>query len=125
MATKVFKLACLATALVCAALFLLLLFSANTYIQLYGVSGHDSADFLGRRAAPVFLGIAVMSWMLREAGPSAARSAVCYGLGLAFIGIAITGLFEYGRGVASWTIGVAALSEILLGALFLIAARAK
>lgn len=118
-----FRLAATLTAIVCAVLFVIFLLAPQSYSAGYGVPGDAAGEFLGRRASPLLLGLAVMLWSGRNAPASPLRSAVCYGVGVCFAGIAFTGLYEYGRNVASITIVVAAGLEMVVAAVFLLAAR--
>lgn len=118
-----FKLASILTALLCAALFPLLLISPADYVQTYGLLADAGADFLGRRASPMFLGLAVLLWLARDAPPSPLRRAISLGLAATWAGIAVTGLYEYGRGTADVLIVGAAAVEMVLAFLFLAAAK--
>ncbi|MEY1555935.1 hypothetical protein AB3Y40_09915 [Yoonia sp. R2331] len=119
----IFRFAAIATAIVCAVLFVTFLLFPGSYAGTYSVPTNASAEFITRRSSGVFLGLAVMLWMGRNAPDSPLRRAVCYGLFAIFAGIAATGCYEYARGFASVSILVAALGELVLAGLFLRAAR--
>lgn len=112
------------TALICAVLFALLLLSPASYVGTYGVGADAGGMFMVRRASPMFLGFAVMLWLARNTGPSPLRNALSWGIAAAFAGVALTGMFEYLRGVASGAILIAAAGEMLIAVLFARAAKA-
>ncbi len=118
-----FRFACSVTALVCAVLFVIFLLVPGSYSGTYGVPTNASAEFVTRRASGLFLGLAVLLWMGRDAPDSPLRRAVCYGVFAIFAGIAATGCYEYARGFANGVILIAALGELVLAGLFLRAAR--
>jgi hypothetical protein len=64
-----FALLCIATAVLCAVLFAVFLIAPGLYVGLYGAPADAGATFLGRRASPLFLGLAVFFWVLRDIGP--------------------------------------------------------
>ncbi len=105
-------------AVVCLVLFGLLMGWPGSYTGTYGVAGDAGATFMARRASPMFLGLAVMLWMVRDAGAGPSRRAIGLGIAVMFAGIAATGLFEYARGVANHAIVVAAVAEIAIAAAF-------
>lgn len=97
----------------------------GAYVENYGVPADDGAVFLGRRASPMFLGLALMLWMARDATAGTARTGVCVGVACMWIGIGMTGLFEFARGAASISIVVAAVGEFFLAGLLLLAVRSQ
>ena len=118
-----FRWAAMATAILCKALFVVFLIWPGSYVEAYGVTADRGADFLGRRAAAMFLGLAVILWITRNDAPTPSRQAISYGIATVFAGIAFTGLFEFGRGNAGINIVVAAAGEMLIAFVFLVAAR--
>lgn len=104
-------------------LFIVFVVLPGNYLAVYGVPANAASEFTARRAAPVFLGLAVMIYLIRDAGPGPVRDAVCTGLAIVFAGIAFMGLFEYGRGYASFNIVVAACAEMTAAAVLLLARR--
>ena len=56
-----FTLLCIATAVLCAVLFAVFLIAPGAYMALYSVTADASAVFIGRRASPLFLGLAVVA----------------------------------------------------------------
>jgi hypothetical protein len=118
-----FRIAASVTAVVFLALFVILLVAGRAYVTTYGVTPGDGAAFLARRAAPLFAGLAVILWMLRDLPVGAARDGICYGLALIWFGIAATGIFAFASGQASGTILIAATAEVIGGLVFLIVRR--
>ncbi len=112
-------------AAVCAVLFVVLLVSPATYVGTYGVVADAGADFMVRRASPMFAGLALLLWFARDATPSVLRTGVTASVALTFAGIALTGISAFQGGVASAMILVAAFGELLLAALLLIANRRR
>ncbi|SEQ20122.1 hypothetical protein SAMN05428995_103197 [Loktanella sp. DSM 29012] len=115
-----FHLICLATAVICLGLFCVLLISPGLYVGLYAQPDAGAA-FMGRRAAPIFLGLAVLMFVLRDTAPGALRDAVAFGMAATWAGIALTGIWSYGMGQASYAILVAAGIEFAMAAAFVIA----
>ncbi len=118
-----FRLASVVSAILSLALFPLLLLNSGFYVQSYGVTADAGADFLGRRASPMFLGLAVLLWMGRGIGAGAARDAICYGMAAMWAGIAATGIYEFSVGTAQPMIVAAAALELVLAMAFLVARR--
>lgn len=115
-----FRIVSALSALLCLALFPLLLFNSGFYVESYGVAADAGADFLGRRASPMFLGLAVLLWLGRDTAAGSARDAVCLGMAAMWAGIAATGLYEFAIGTAKPTIVLAAIAELALAAGFVI-----
>ncbi|WP_019955081.1 hypothetical protein [Yoonia vestfoldensis] len=118
-----FRIAAGVTAVVFLVLFVILLVAGRAYVTTYGVAPSDGADFLARRAAPLFAGLAVMLWLLRGLPVGTARDGVCYGLATVWFGIAATGVYEFTMGQAEATILIAATAEVIGGAVFVLVRR--
>ncbi|MCF7700786.1 hypothetical protein [Loktanella sp. M215] len=116
-----FAVLCVATSVLCVALFAVFLVSPGHYIALYGVAPDAGAAFLGRRAAPLFLGLAVFFWVLRGTGPGPLRDGTVWAAALTFGGIAVTGIWTYASGSASRAILVAAGLELAIALTFVMA----
>jgi len=99
-------------------LFVLLAFLPATYVATYGVEGDAGAIFMGRRASPMFLGLALLMWQVRDAPASSLRSTICWAMAVLFAGIAVTGIIEYLNGTAGAVILISALGELIVAALF-------
>ena len=87
-------------------------------LRLMGLKGDAGAIFMGRRASPMFLGLALLMWQLRDAPASSLRSTICWAMAVIFAGIAVTGIIEYLNGMAGAVILLAALGELIVTALF-------
>jgi hypothetical protein len=83
--------------------------------KLFQVQGNESAFFISRRAAMLFLGIASFLWLGRNATHSELRQAICVGLSLSMFALAILGVFEFVRGFVGMGIFVAVLTETVIG----------
>lgn len=93
--------------------FFLLVFPEPIF-YLFNVAGNDSAYFISRRAAMLFLGFAVISWLSRNAQPSATRQAISLGIAMSMFGLAILGMLEFLRDYAGGGIFMAASAELFL-----------
>ena len=100
------------------ALFLTLLFAPQIIIWLFGVPQSETAELLARRAAMLFLGFAVISWSARNAPPSPLRSGISLGVVAAMVGLACTGIYEFSRDFASWSILLAVVGECAFALIF-------
>ncbi|MBB5721572.1 hypothetical protein FHS72_001184 [Loktanella ponticola] len=113
-----FRIACTAAAVLLAGLFVIMLVSAQSYAGRYGVFSGVGGDFLGRRASPAFLGLAMLLWLLRDHGDVQVQRAVCYSAIAVFGGIAVTGFWAYFDGTASGRVAVIALLDAAAAAVF-------
>ena len=118
-----FRVAATMAAALSAALFLFLLIAPATFVELYGASGDAGAEFMGRRAAPIFAGLAIVFWLGRNADDSPLRRAVSLGSAIIFSGVALTGVWAFADGSAGWVILASAAAELSLGVLFALASR--
>ena len=116
-----FGLLCAATSALCVILFAVFVVAPGGYASLYGVAAGTGGLFLGRRAAPLFLGLAVFFWALRGVGPGPLQDATAWAAAATFIGIAVTGVWAWLGGTASFAILVAAALEVAIGLAFLMA----
>ncbi len=108
-----------ATAFVASALCVILLVAPEFIHFLFSVEGNGAAYFFGRRAGLLFLGLAVLCWVGRKAVHSPSRQAICLGLAVSMIALALLGMGEYLRGYAGPGIGLAIVTETIIGASFL------
>ena len=109
-----FRLTCSLLALVWFVLFAVLCIAPALYAPTYGIEASEGVQFITRRASPMFLGFATLLWALRDEAPSRLRDMVVIAMVVAFIGISLTGLYDFVRGYASQTIAIAALLETLM-----------
>ncbi|WP_224824658.1 hypothetical protein [Cognatishimia sp. MH4019] len=107
-----FRLAITLNGLLFAGLFLVLCFVPTVYLTGYGITTEDSAQFITRRASPMFLGLTYMMWAIRDLAPSPARSAVTDGTAILLLGIAATGLYSLATGAVGPKILVGVAVEI-------------
>lgn len=114
-----FKLISRLVALVCAVLFVMFLFVPQFYSPTYGVQTDVSGLFMTRRAAPMFLAPIILLWLASSAPHSPLRDAIAIAVAVMFAGVAATGVFAWGQGIASGMIVVAAAAELLIAALLL------
>lgn len=110
-----FKNVSILTAIVTLSLFMVLLWFPGVILYLFNLPAHESAAFISRRAAILFLGIGVLSWGIRDAEPSATRQAICLGLLVMMLGMATLGIVEFLRGAAGLGIVLAIVVELFLG----------
>jgi hypothetical protein len=105
-------------AIVIALLFLVLaftwMFAPQRLLMEWGIALTPSASVVGRRAAALYAGVAIMFWSARNAEPSPARSALIKGLAVACLMLASLGVFEWTTGHATPGILVAAFIEVML-----------
>ena len=67
---------------------------------------------MARRAAMLFLGVAVVTFLSRETPPSQLRANLCLGLAIMMAGLAAVGVFEFIRGAVGLGIWLAIVTEI-------------
>ncbi|MFK5978973.1 MAG: hypothetical protein QM488_08825 [Rhizobiaceae bacterium] len=113
-----FKNVSLAAAAVSSALFLCLLFLPDLIFFIFGIEGGEVARLMSRRAAMLFLGLATISYLGRDAPHSVLRQAVCMGMAACMAGLAIVGIFEFVRGFAGIGIFLAVATEIAFATVF-------
>lgn len=106
------------TAVAALVLCVILLSVPEVIFELFNVDDNSSAFFFGRRAAMLFLGIAVLSWVGRNASHSESRQAICLGLATSMLALAILGIFEYLRGFAGVGILLAVITEVCLFSMY-------
>lgn len=111
------------TGLFALALGVLLLVAPQAYLSLYVQIEGVQSLFAAQRLAPAIAGLGALLLLARsaEAGPFASRFAAL--TSLVWFGVAATGVYHFTSGVAGPAILVAAASEVVLGLLFLLAAR--
>ncbi len=113
-----FKTVSMVTAVAALVLCVILLSVPEVIFELFNVDDNSSAFFFGRRAAMLFLGIAVLSWVGRNASHSESRQAICLGLATSMLALAILGIFEYLRGFAGVGILLAVITEVCLFSMY-------
>lgn len=103
---------------VASVLAILLITYPNVLFLLFGIEPENGAYFIGRRAAMLFLGIAILTWATRHIAHSEARQAICLSMCTSMLGLALLGTFEYLRGVAGIGIVLAVLTEVIFAILY-------
>ncbi len=106
-----------------AALFLTLLFVPDLVFWLFQIPASESAAFLSRRAAILFLGFGILMWLVRNTENSPANRAICIGWGTAMTALAILGTLEFVRGFAGGGIFIAVFIEAFIGVSYLLLAQ--
>lgn len=85
----------------------------------WGVELSTAAGLVGRRAAALYAGIAVMFFMARNAAPSTIRTALNYGMITSCTMLALLGAYEFATGHATNGILAAIFIEVALVLAFL------
>lgn len=94
------------------------LFAGRFMLKQWGLDATDASLVMCRRMGAVYLGLALLFFLGRSAGPSELRSAVCAGLGIAIGLLACLGLFELMSRRVSKGILVSTVVETLLSTSF-------
>lgn len=98
------------TSLLFVYLFVTLTFYPESFGSDVGLEAHESAFIIGRRAAVIFFGLAVLTFFGGRAPASPARQAICLGVGCVMLGLAIMGTYELIRGA----LGIAIIQAIII-----------
>jgi hypothetical protein len=113
-----FKMMALVTTFAGGILGLRFIFAGASILKQWGLDPSDGSLIMSRRLGALYLGLALMFFLGREAAPSDLRSAMCLGMGAAIALLACLGAFElWARRVSSGII-VPAIVEMLLAAGF-------
>lgn len=94
------------------------IFDGGGVLKEWGVEVTAGALILGRRLGVMYLGLALMFFLGRNAGPSDVRSAVCLVMASTIAVLALLGLFEFLARRASAGIFRSAAAEAVLAAAF-------
>jgi len=94
------------------------IFAGGGVLKEWGVEMTDGALILCRRLGVMYLGLALMFFLGRNAGPSDFRSAVCLVMAGTVAVLALLGLFEFLARRAGKGIFRSALAEAALAAAF-------
>ncbi|WP_432452911.1 MULTISPECIES: hypothetical protein [unclassified Agarivorans] len=113
-----FKMVSVITAVIALTLCLVFLITPEVIFMLFNIDENSSAFFIGRRAAMLFLGISLITWVGRNASHSDSRQAVCLGLAISMFSLAVLGTIEYLRGFAGFGISLAVMTETFLALLY-------
>lgn len=113
-----YKIVSMSTAFIAMTLCIVLLLYPEIIFRLFNIQEESSEFFIARRAAMLFLGISVFSWVGRNAVHSESRQAICLGLAVTMFTLALLGTVEYIRGYAGIGIFLAVVTEFILSALY-------
>ena len=100
-------------------LFACLLVAPNLIYWLFDSGSHPTADLLAKRAAMLFLGLAALSFLGRNAPSSSLRQAVTVAMATTMAGLMLTGMYEFFLGTAGFGIWFAIGGEALFLSLYL------
>ncbi len=114
-----FEILALVMTLACIVLGARFIFFGGGVLKEWGLEITTGALILFRRMGLMYLGLAVMFFLGRTAGPSDIRSAVCLVLGATAILLAGLGLYEFLARRARAGILRSAAAEAVLGAVFI------
>ena len=110
--------------IVTSALFLVLaltwMFAPQRLMETWGIVSTPMLELVGRRAAALYAGVAVMFWLARNAPPSPARAAMSKGLALACLILAALGIVELVAGHVTAGILIAVAIEVTLAVALLL-----
>ncbi len=95
-------------------LFATLLLAPQFIFILFGVEGNEAAYFLARRAAMLFLGLAFIAFLSRNAQHSVARQTISLGIACSMMGLALLGIIVLLRGFTGMGILLAVGGELFL-----------
>lgn len=115
-----YKIVSLAASVLFITLFACLLFVPNVIYWLIGVEHSPTADLLAKRAAMLFLGLSVLSFLGRNESSSNLRQTVIVAMATTLAGLMIAGMYEFFFGIAGVGIWFAIGGEALFLSLYLV-----
>lgn len=107
------------TALIAALLSVALMGIPELLFYLFNIEASDATYFMGRRASILFLGLALVSWQIRNISDNAAQLGVSLSFMVIMFGLAILGSIEFTLGNAGVGIFLAIITELTLGLFYL------
>ncbi|MEM1286413.1 MAG: hypothetical protein AAGH43_13595 [Pseudomonadota bacterium] len=107
-----YRLASTLTGTLAAQLCLCLLVVPDLVHWLFALTPGDASEVIGRRAAMLFAGVAVVLFLTRDHPPSPTRRAIGWGVVAMMGGLAAIGMVEFWRGLVGPGIGVAIVTEL-------------
>ena len=116
-----FELVSTLAAVLCSLLCFTLLFVPDLIYWLFELVASNSANLLAKRAAMLFLGLAVLLLATRKTQSGEVVSAVSLSMVVAFCGLIVVGCYEYISCTAGPGIWVAIVGEAFFIFMFLIA----
>ena len=106
----------------CAALFslltLVLLLAPAIIYWLFGIEQNPLGDFMSKRAAMLFVGLATLCWLARTSQTTEVQRLVAAAIGLSMGGMAFLGVYEFIRGNAGVGIWLAIIAETTIATLY-------
>ena len=103
------------SATVCMILSILAMFFPEVILFLFQIDGCGTAFIIGRRASILFLGMATLLWLDRKSNNYSSIQAVCAGMIVLWVGLAIIGSIELLSGNVGARIVLPIIIESLLG----------
>ena len=113
-----FKMISIFTASIACSLFAAFLIYPELPFSLFSIEQSNSAFFVGRRMAMLFLGLAILLWVGRNAAHSESRQAICLSVGVSMCALAGLGVFELLQGHAGPGILLAIFTEFVIAGLY-------
>lgn len=107
------------TALIAALLSVALMGIPEVLFYLFNIEASDATYFMGRRASILFLGLALVSWQIRNISDNTAQLGVSLSFMVIMFGLAILGSIEFTLGNAGVGIFLAIITELTLGLFYL------
>ncbi len=96
------------------------MFAPTKFLSAWDVDYTASAGLVGRRAAALYAGFAVMFFIARNAEQSATRDALVYGLITTCLILALLGIYDFSKKRASKGILLAVFIEVSLCLMFIL-----
>lgn len=90
------------------------MFAGTSLFRRWGMDSHTDGLLIGRRLAAVYLGVALILFLGRDAPPSDLRVAVCAGMLFVMVVLATLGVYEFrARRASSFILASSALEVFL------------
>jgi hypothetical protein len=103
---------------ICFALAAVWLGAPQSILWIWQISGSDSTLLMARRGAALFLGLAVVLWLARNAESSPTRHAIAVGFSVSCAALAALGIYDFAAGHAGVGILAAVSVEAMLALTF-------
>ena len=107
------------TASIACSLFAAFLLYPEFPFSLFGIEQSSAALLVGRRMAMLFLGLAILLWVGRNAEHSESRQAISISIAISMCALAGLGVFEFHHGLAGPGILLAVMTELAIAFLYL------
>jgi hypothetical protein len=116
--TPTFRGAAIAASSLCLALAALWMGAPQFILWVWQIDGSQATLVMARRGAALFLGLAVMLWLARDAESSPTRSALAIGFSVCCAALAALGIYDFMAGHAGLGIWMAVVVESALALTF-------